>query len=133
MATVSILTPKIRKQLKEEYVAHLENRRRDTLVSIEDRTMTKTAYYRLNHALRLFFWRKGCNQLIVGDGLKMDESKEKSLRVAEEVRRKIAKAFLEAKTCEEKRALIDDMLDNVEKVLMPVSVLAAGRRIKSWQ
>ncbi len=59
-------TEKDRQLLRDEYSAHVENRRIDMQNSIRNRTMTKKSYSEITHCLRKFFWNLKQNKFQAG-------------------------------------------------------------------
>lgn len=66
MPKIPINNTKDRKLLRDEYLAHEENRIRDTLVAIRNRTMTKELYLKVTHWLRKFAWNLKQNEFGAG-------------------------------------------------------------------
>ena len=56
MPTIPINKDRDRELLRDEYLAHEENRCRDIRNSIRNRTMTRESYLKVTHWLRRFAW-----------------------------------------------------------------------------
>ena len=68
MATFPINnTPKDKAMLRDEYLAHETNQRRDIQLSIRNRTMTKEMYYKVTRSLRTFWQHWQQNKFVADD------------------------------------------------------------------
>ncbi len=64
MPKIHIYIKEDRELLRDEYLAYEENRKRDILNSIRNRTMTRKSYLEVTHGLRKFFWHLRQNRFI---------------------------------------------------------------------